>query len=215
MNGDDARVASPPCALGDTGELPDANAAEEVDGWRRNERARLRALRNGIDVKRRAAKDARIAEALDRLLAARAPACVAVYRPLAGEPDLGAWCARVAEGGTRLALPVVVARAAALEFRAWRPGETLGRDLLGIPAPLAAEPVFPDLVITPCLGFDEARYRLGNGGGYYDRTLPVLERRPLLVGVAYRRTGIRSIYPQPHDVPLDFLATEDGLRPEL
>ena len=214
MNGDDREPASPPCGLSATGELPQTNAAAEVDGWRRRERTRLRALRNGIDPVRRKALDARIAAGLERLLDARAPGCVAVYQPLAGEPDLLPWCAQVAEAGTRLALPVVVARDAALEFRAWRPGDALGRDLLGIPAPVNGARVDPDLVVTPCLGFDEAGYRLGNGGGYYDRTLPTLDKRPLLVGVAYRCTGIRSIYPQPHDVPLDFLATEDGLRPD-
>ena len=108
---------------------------------------------------------------------------------------------------------MVTARATPLEFRAWQPGASLGRDSMGIPAPLDGERLEPALVVTPCVGFDEAHYRLGNGGGYYDRTLPTFGRPPVLVGVGYRCCALRTIYPQPHDVPLDLLVTEDGVVP--
>lgn len=213
MSPADDEAGSPPCDLAAAGELPEVSDADAVAGWRRSERRRLRALCRAIDDRQRADLDTRIAAGLDRVLAAGISGPVAVYWPLPGEPDLRDWYGRLGAGGTRLALPVVVEREAPLEFRAFGPGAQLGRDALGIPAPLAAPRVDPALLVLPCLGFDAAGYRLGNGGGYYDRTLPGLAGRPLVVGVAYARCALRSIYPQPHDVPLDHVVTEEAVSP--
>ena len=70
--------------------------------------------------------------------------------------------------------------------------------------------VAPDIVIAPLVGFDEACYRLGHGGGFYDRTLATLAARPRIVGVGYTELALRTIYPQPHDVPMDVIVTENG-----
>ena len=77
-----------------------------------------------------------------------------------------------------------------------------------IPTPADGAIVVPDVVLAPVLGFDEACYRLGNGGGYFDRTLAVLKPRPLVIGVGYERLRIRTIYPQPHDVAMNVIVTE-------
>ncbi|WP_411961464.1 5-formyltetrahydrofolate cyclo-ligase [Mesorhizobium sp. CO1-1-3] len=69
--------------------------------------------------------------------------------------------------------------------------------------------VQPDVVIAPVVGFDEANYRLGYGGGFFDRTLAAAPRRPLVVGVGYARSRIRTIYPQPHDIPMDVVVTDE------
>ena len=69
----------------------------------------------------------------------------------------------------------------------------------------------PDVVIAPVVGYDVACYRLGHGGGFYDRTLAALPRRPRILGVGYERLGLRTIYPQTYDVPMDMIVTEAGV----
>lgn len=109
------------------------------------------------------------------------------------------------------ALPVVVERSAPLIFRRWHIGATLKRDASGLPAPPEGEEITPDIVVAPVVGFDRAAYRLGYGGGYYDRTLGAISGTPLLIGVGYSRAAIPTIYPQPHDIPMDIIVTEQGI----
>lgn len=186
-------------------------APPDLAAWRDRERRRLRAARRAIDAPRREALDRRIANGLERLDAVRRAACLAVYWPLPGEPDLEPWFRRLAARGVTLALPVVVARDHPVEFRRWQPGRALGRDALDIPAPVDGAPAEPDVIIAPCLGFDAACYRLGNGGGYYDRTLAGITARPTVIGVAYALAALPTIHPRDHDVPMDAVVTEDGV----
>lgn len=130
-----------------------------------------------------------------------------VYWPLRGEPDLAAAYAELAADGVRLALPVVVEREAALEFAEWTPGEALVRDQMGVAVPAALRMVDrPAALLVPCLGFNAQRYRLGYGGGFYDRTLEQ-HPRPVTAGVAYSCLQA-SFASAPHDVALDVVITE-------
>ena len=194
--------------------IADGTASPAVPEWRDAERRRLRALRKAIDPERRRLLDTGIAGGLERLPEVREAYCIAVFWPLIGEPDLRPWYEALAGRGVGLALPVVVTRASPLEFRRWRPGDTLEPDAARVPAPLHAEPARPDVIITPCVGFDEERYRLGNGGGYYDRTLVRGQRRPRLIGVGYNLAALPSIHPQSHDVPMHYVVTEDRIMSE-
>src|SRR5690606_20723729 len=107
------------------------------------------------------------------------------------------------------ALPVVVERNAPLEFWRWTATtELCSRGIWNIPSPVERVPVVPDVVLVPLLGFDEQCYRLGYGGGYYDRTLAALEPKPLAIGVGFEHGRLETIRPQPHDVPLDWIVTE-------
>ena len=63
-------------------------------------------------------------------------------------------------------------------------------------------------MIAPLLGFDRARYRLGNGRGYFDRTLAVLRDRPFVIGVGYASSELETIHPQPHDIAMNLILTE-------
>jgi hypothetical protein len=83
--------------------------------------------------------------------------------------------------------------------------------VLGIPYPADSREVAPDSVIVPLVGFDDAGYRLGYGGGYFDRTLAALIRKPAVIGVAYEGAHLDTIHPQPHDVPMDWIVTERGI----
>ena len=142
-----------------------------------------------------------------RALGAAAPALLAVYWPLRGEPDLSAAYAELADSGVRLALPVVVERDAALGFTEWTPGEAMLADRMGVAVPAALRMrERPPALLIPCLGFNAQRYRLGYGGGYYDRTLAAAPR-PLTVGVAYT-CQLAAFAGDPHDIALDTVITE-------
>lgn len=72
--------------------------------------------------------------------------------------------------------------------------------------------VVPDILLVPLLGFDLDRYRLGNGGGYYDRTLGAMDIKPYTIGIGFDCLRLDTIYPFAHDVPLDAIVTESGVR---
>ncbi len=132
---------------------------------------------------------------------------LAVYWPLAGEPDLRPAYADLAEAGVRLALPVVLARDAALGFAEWVPGEPTVTDSLGVAVPADLRMVErPGALLVPCLGFDARGYRLGYGGGFYDRTLAA-EPRPRTLGIAYA-CQLAEFEIGEYDIPLDQIITE-------
>lgn len=202
---------SPPCFLHEldpaVSGIVDDETARDVARWRKAERARLIALRQTVPVAARGAADAAISAELTLRLGDLARRTVALYWPFKGEPDLRDWAAGIRATGARTCLPVVVAKAQPLIFRDWTGAEKLERGVWNIPIPpeTAAE-VRPDIVISPVVGFDTANYRLGYGGGFYDRTLAGLVAaglRPRVIGVGFAFQRIATIYPQPYDVALD------------
>ena len=138
---------------------------------------------------------------------------VAVYRAIGSELDVEALSRALVQAGRELCLPVVIERDAPMIFRRWSPGEPLELDEAGVPAPFPlAEVVDPDLIVTPLLAFDERGGRLGQGGGYYDRTFAA---RPdaLRVGFAYAGQEVNELPAETHDVRLHGVLTETGYRP--
>ena len=120
---------------------------------------------------------------------------------------------RLQAAGARIALPVAPEPGAALMFRAWDPDQPLAPDAARIPSPTdAAEALAPDLVIAPLLGFDGAGYRLGQGGGYYDRTLDALRAAGsvFVIGLAFAGQEVDQVPRDDHDQPLDAILTETG-----
>jgi 5-formyltetrahydrofolate cyclo-ligase len=217
MADDTYRTASPVCFLHEL--EPDASGGfaavdpeqrRDVVRWRRAERERLIAARLALGATERAARAARNAEHLNALLGDLRGHVVSVWMPFRGEPDLRPWMAQAAARGAITALPVVEARGQPLRFRAWQPGEALAPGPWNIPVPLAGEEVVPDLVLAPVVGFDGEGFRLGYGGGFFDRTLAALSPRPRVVGVGFAEARIATIFPQPHDVPMDIVVTERG-----
>jgi 5,10-methenyltetrahydrofolate synthetase len=136
-------------------------------------------------------------------------AVIGLYWPFRGELDLRDWMTDLAGQGARIALPVVVAKGEPLVFREWRPGYRMERGVWNIPIPAADRPLVPEIVISPVVGADRAGYRLGYGGGFYDRTLASLPHRALTIGVGHPVAEIETICPQPHDVPLDWIILGD------
>jgi 5,10-methenyltetrahydrofolate synthetase len=181
--------------------------ASEVKLWRRAERDRLIAARLAIprDLRREHAEH--IAAHLDALIHPLDGRTISTYWPLHGEPDLRPWMERVIARGGRCALPVVVVKNAALIFRAWTPHAKMEKGFWNIPVPADGHELVPDIIIAPVVGFDDACYRLGYGGGYFDRTLAALETPRRVIGVGYASARIKTIHPLPHDIPMDTIAT--------
>jgi 5,10-methenyltetrahydrofolate synthetase len=149
---------------------------------------------------------------LAALLAAGPPKAIAFCSPVRGEVDCRPLIERLLASGWRACQPVVVTPAAPMEFRTWTPESLMAADRHGIPIPAAGQLTLPDVVLLPLVAFDEEGYRLGYGGGYFDRTLAALAPRPLTIGVGFELACLDSIRPQAHDVPLDVIVTESGIR---
>lgn len=180
----------------------------DVKRWRKAERERLIAARLAVSADARTAMSQRIGESLDAVIGDVAGRLVSLYWPFRGEPDLRPWLASVNERGGRAALPVVVEKGRPLVFRAYTPGDRLEKGVWNIPIPAEGDPVLPDIVISPIVGIDPGQYRLGYGGGFFDRTLAAMPFKPLVIGVGYELQRIATIYPQPHDIPMDRVVTE-------
>ncbi|ATE61397.1 5-formyltetrahydrofolate cyclo-ligase [Thauera sinica] len=168
------------------------------------------AARQALSGEHRAALTERLAGHLDGLVACLAPAVLGFCWPYRAEPDLRGWVVRwLAGGGARIAaLPVVIGRGQAMAFRPWTPDCAMQPDRHGIPHPVEGGFVVPDVVLVPLNAFDAEGFRLGYGGGYFDRTLARM--RPLAVGVGFEVGRVASVCPQPHDVPMDWIVTEAG-----
>jgi 5-formyltetrahydrofolate cyclo-ligase len=183
----------------------------DVRRWRKGERDRLLRLRRNVEPENRDRYAKSIGRELDRLIANVAGRIIGGYWPIKGEPNLMPWMESHEGRDVVCCLPVVVQPNTPLVFKQWRRGMKMTPGIWNIPTPAQGATVVPDVVRAPVLGFDDACYRLGNGGGYFDRTLAVLQSRPLVIGVGYERLRIRTIYPQPHDVPMDVIVTEEGI----
>jgi len=215
---DSGTFASPPCFMHEVDPAYSGLAAEtdpvqaaDVKRWRKAERERLLAARLEIGPTARHANDTRISAVLEELIGPVEGKAVAAYWPFRGEPNLHPFLKELTARGAHCALPVVVAKGQPLIFRAWSPGDPTVRGVWNIPIPEeSAAIVQPDIVIAPVVGYDPAGYRLGYGGGFYDRTLAGMETKPRVIGVGYSMAAIKTIFPQWHDIPMDWVVTEDG-----
>jgi len=156
----------------------------------------------------RARWDGLITALLEQALPAPERMRIGFYWPFKGEHDPRPLARSLRDGGARLCLPVVLEPARPLAFREWWPGMRLAPGVWNIPVPAEGEWVQPEVVLAPLLGFDGAGYRLGYGGGYYDRTLAAMPAKPLAIGIGYELLRLETIHPQPHDVPMDLVVTE-------
>lgn len=189
--------------------LPAANADwPTIRDWRKETRERLIAQRTSISAEDRSAWSERISRALEAALEPYAGRLIGFYWPFRGEYDPRTVVTAMRERGSRLALPVIVERGQPLVFREWSPGSLMVQGTWKIPMPESGEAVFPDLLVVPLVGFDRQGYRLGYGGGFYDRTIAAMPKRPHTIGVGFAFGRLETIYPQPHDIPLERIITE-------
>ncbi len=145
------------------------------------------------------------------------PRVVSAYWPMGTEIDVRPLMRALAELGHSIALPVVTAPATPLTFRRWQDGDMLIDGGFGTSIPSDAAPsLTPDILIVPMLAFDAAGYRLGYGGGFYDRTLQKLRdapagRAPFAIGAAFAGQRLDRTPRGPHDQRLNAIATELGI----
>lgn len=173
------------------------------------------ARREAIAPEVRRAWDEAIWQGVEEILAALpAPEGIGGYWAVRSEPDvltpLSAWAAR---HGIGVALPVALQKAAPLIFRPWRPDSPMTRDVFGLPVPAGEETLWPAVLLVPLVAFDAAGYRIGYGGGFYDRTLAAYRAagRPVTaIGVGYECARLPDTRPEAHDLPMDWIVTEEG-----
>lgn len=189
----------------------ECRSPDDLKRWRRTQRERLIAERLDVGPAIRNLYAREISERLNQFLPSLADRTVSGYWPCKGEPDLRPWLTSLRTRFGRAALPVIAQKNAPLRFRLWRSEDPMERGIWNIPHPKDGAEVTPDVVIVPLVGFDGAGYRLGYGGGYFDRTLAAAPNRPRVIGVGYGQSRLKTIYPQPHDIPMDAIITESEI----
>jgi 5-formyltetrahydrofolate cyclo-ligase len=185
---------------------------DHIKKWRKEQRNAL--LGRRIEAPRESKKTwgAAVERYAREILGRMKPQTIGFYLPFKHEIDARPLIRDLLEQGWTAGLPVVVDRRGPLEFRAWRPGALMTPGVYDIPVPAERKIVRPSVLLVPLVGFDAANYRLGYGGGYYDRTLASMLPRPSTIGLGFELSRLETIYPQPHDVPLDVVATEAGVK---
>jgi 5-formyltetrahydrofolate cyclo-ligase len=152
-------------------------------------------------------------------LVGRADAVIGAYWPIKGEFDPLPALHRWKEDGElidqpqprMIGLPVVDKVHKSMTFHAWYPGCPMEEDAYGIPKPKDTEVIAPTLLFVACVGYAPGGYRLGYGGGFYDRLLATLRPRPFTVGLGYAPGFLPDFEPASYDIPLDAILNENGV----
>ena len=184
----------------------------QIDAEKQTMRARARAVRKAVSAEERV----RAAEAVAQIglgFLRRLPGVVAAYYPVRSEFDCMPLLRRVAAEGWTLALPVI-AGPAPLLFREWTFGAPLEPGPFGVREPVEGPLAAPDVVLVPLLAFDARGYRLGYGGGHYDRTLAALRGAGgvTAIGLAFDAQEVAEVPVCPYDEPLDWILTPSGAK---
>lgn len=179
--------------------------------WRKQQRACLLAARTAASSQARAAWSDAIRATLIETLDLQAPCVLGLCWPYRAEFDARFVAARLRVRGVRSALPVVRGPGLPLAFHHWWPGVTMDKGVYDIPIPRDTQALVPDVLLVPPVGIDKLGFRLGYGGGYFDRTLAAMGRKPVCIATAFELSRIDSLGPQPHDIRMDFVVTENGI----
>jgi len=192
---------------------PDQQKAMDKKALRKS----LIALRNGLPDR---LERADLLQRTMRIwLVGRSDTVIGAYWPIKGEFDPLPALHRWKEDGElldqpqrrRIGLPVVNKEDKTMTFHAWYPGCPMEEDAYGIPKPKDTEIITPTLLFSPCVGYGPGGYRLGYGGGFYDRMLATLEPRPFTVGLGYGVGFVPDFESEPHDIPLDAILNDHGV----
>jgi 5,10-methenyltetrahydrofolate synthetase len=179
----------------------------QIRAWRKTARAKLIGARVAVPAPLRAAWTDDLTKRLRDILAG-APQPISFYWPFKGEPDLRPLMRALAPEGAAVALPVAVRLGEPMTFRPWTRGAPMERGIWDIPIPATKTEVVPRTLIAPVVGFDRGNFRLGYGGGFFDRTLAKLGPAASAIGVGFSLFELPTIHPQPHDVAMARIVTE-------
>lgn len=180
---------------------------------------RERLIQQRLDLPNRLQLSEQLQRVMRFWLVDREDTVIGAYWPIKGEFDPLPALHRWKEDGElleqpqlrRIALPVINKEHKTLTFHAWYPGCPMEDDAYGIPKPKDTELVTPTLLFVPCVGYGPGGYRLGYGGGFYDRTLAALEPHPFTVGLGFTYGFVEDLLPDVHDVPLDAILNDNGV----
>jgi len=185
---------------------------EEIWQWRKLVRKELLERRAALSVEALRAASERACTRLSATVDLGAFKVLGFCWPFRGEFDVRGIAKDHIAGGGEAALPVIVEKSAPVEFWRWYPGMPMQKGIWDIPIPREREVVTLDAVIVPLVGFDDSGYRLGYGGGYFDRTLAAAQRRPYAIGFGYEDSRLATIHPQRHDIPMDEIVTDQAVH---
>jgi len=192
-------------------DLPPTASWPDIRQWRKAKREELLRARVDAGVGQRTEWRRPIDAGLRRAIAGLGARTIGFYWPFRGELDARPLVRELIAAGMTAALPAVVQPKTPLEFRRWAPGMALEHGVYNIPVPKERDLLEPEVLIVPLVGFDAEGYRLGYGGGYYDRTIASFTTKPYAIGVGFELSRLATIYPQPHDIPMNAILTEGGL----
>jgi 5,10-methenyltetrahydrofolate synthetase len=176
-------------------------------------------LQQRLHLPDRQAQSAALQQIMRIWLIGRTDTVIGAYWPIKGEFDPLPALHRWKEDGElldqpqlrRIGLPVVNKEHKTMTFHAWYPGCPMEEDAYGIPKPKDTEVIVPTLLFVPCVGYGIGGYRLGYGGGFYDRMLATLQPRPSTVGLGFTQGFLPDFEPEPHDMPLDAILNDNGV----
>lgn len=194
--------------------MPDTTQpAADLDALKRQARSAAGKLRNQLHESAKETAPLALAATGLGFTGLTPPLIVSAFYPFRSEISTLPLMERLASEGWRTALPIVLGPGVPLQFRAWAPGDAMGKGEWDIPIPLETAPeVLPDVLFVPLLSFDRQGYRLGYGGGFYDRTLAKLRAiKPVTaIGTAYAGQEVEFVPRGEYDAPLDWILTEEG-----
>lgn len=184
---------------------------KDISAWRMAQREQWIAWRGAVPEAQRAAWGEQMTALLCAMLPAPQKTVIGFCWPFKAEFDARHAVRHWRQQGAVAALPEVTGKGQPLRFSQWWPGAPMTRGVYDIPVPDGTPVVLPDIAIVSMNAFDGRGYRLGYGGGYFDRTLAALEKRVVAIGVTYDACRVTSIFPQAHDIAMDFVVTETGI----
>lgn len=183
-----------------------------MTNWRKQQRTQLLTARSALTPVQRAEIAQGCLVKIKDLLAQYPPGSLGIYWPIKGELDLRPLAETLLADGWTLSVPVINNQTQQLDFAHWHPAMAMKKGTWNIPVPINPYFVKPQRLLVPLLGFDQANYRLGYGGGYYDRTLAAWTDQPQTIGVGMEIGRLKSIFPEQHDIAMDVIITETTMQ---
>lgn len=188
------------------------SVSPELAQWRKELRNRLLKERCAVDTATHSAWSNAIERSLEVGFSGLKGLKIGICWPYLAEFDARPFATRLIEYGSTLALPVVVKPKSPLEFHHWHPGMEMVTGVYDLPIPAQSNLVIPEALLIPVVAIGGQGDRLGYGGGFYDRTLAALPKKPVCIALAFEISRVLSTEPQQHDILMDFVVTETGIQ---